>query len=298
MRKAFTLLVVAFLTATLWGQTPQKMSYQAVIRNANGALVTNTQIGMEINIRQDSISGNIVYTETQTPTTNANGLVSIEIGGSAGFSTINWGASTYYIETRTAIVSPLTNYTITGASQLLSVPYALHAKTAESVTTGGDFTHSIGELFGGGIVIAVWKENGVEHGLIASLTDLSYVAPYSNYTNVSIGYTAQSPTDGQANTSAIITQGSVYGAGLLCENYSSGGFIDWYLPAAWELYECFKTAYIVNSILGTTNGFKFSSYWSSTESSSNYAYSMNFRIGVIIDNFKGDSYNVRAVRRF
>ena len=134
MRKLITLLVAVLLTATVWAQAPQKMSYQAVIRDGSGLLVTNQVIGMEINIHQGSTSGTIVYTETQTPTTNANGLVSIEIGGGAGFNTINWATNTYYIETKTAVVAPLTTYTITGVSQLLSVPYALHAKTAESFT--------------------------------------------------------------------------------------------------------------------------------------------------------------------
>jgi hypothetical protein len=72
-------------------------------------------------------------TETQTPTTNANGLVSIEIGGGTGFNIIDWAIDTYYIETKTDPTGG-TTYTITGTSQLLSVPYALHAKTAESFT--------------------------------------------------------------------------------------------------------------------------------------------------------------------
>jgi hypothetical protein len=136
MKRIFTVFAVILLTASVFAQTPEKMSYQAVIRNSSDQLVTNTQIGMEINIRQGSPSGTIVYTETQTPTTNANGLVSIEIGGGAGFSEINWANDSYFIETKTAIVAPFTSYTITGTSQLLSVPYALHAKTAETVTGG------------------------------------------------------------------------------------------------------------------------------------------------------------------
>ena len=133
MRKLFTFLAAVLLTATIWAQSPEKMSYQAVIRNSSDALVTNTLIGMEINIRQGSPSGTIVYTETQTPTTNANGLVSIEIGGGTGFNSIDWANDTYYIETKTDPAGG-TTYTITGTSQLLSVPYALHAKTAETFT--------------------------------------------------------------------------------------------------------------------------------------------------------------------
>lgn len=140
MKKLFTFMVAVFLTATLWAQSPEKMSYQAVIRNSSEALVTNTTVGMQISILQGSASGTAVYVETQVPTTNANGLVSLEIGAgtveSGDFATIDWANGPYFIKTETAVEAPLTTYTITGTSQLLSVPYALHAKTAESVTGG------------------------------------------------------------------------------------------------------------------------------------------------------------------
>ncbi len=137
MKKVFAIFnVFLFASLAVQAQTPEKMSYQAVIRNSSNALVPNTQIGMEINIRQDSSTGVIVYTETHTPTTNATGLVSIEIGGGAGFNTINWGSDDFYIEIKTAIVAPLTTYTNISTSQLLSVPYALHAKTADTIIGG------------------------------------------------------------------------------------------------------------------------------------------------------------------
>ena len=106
------------------------MSYQAVIRNSSGQLVTNHAVGIKITIMQGSASGAVVSTETQTATTNANGLVSIEIGGNAGFNAINWASGTYFIKTETDPTGG-TNYTIAGTSQLLAVPYALHAKTVE-----------------------------------------------------------------------------------------------------------------------------------------------------------------------
>ncbi|MDA3882080.1 MAG: DUF1566 domain-containing protein [Bacteroidales bacterium] len=296
MKKLFTILAAVLLTATLWAQSPEKMSYQAVIRNSSDVLVTNTQIGMEINIRQGSVSGTVVYTETQTPTTNANGLVSIEIGGGTGFNTIDWAIDIYYIETKTDPAGG-TNYTITGTSQLLSVPYALHAKTAETVTGGGGFTHYVGELFGGGIVVSVWKESGVEHGLIASLTDVSASAQWSSITSTEIGAPAQSPIDGQANTTAIVDQGDVSGAAYLCDNYSSGGFTDWYLPATWELTQCYNAAFVVNTILGD-DGFQFAYYWSSTEDINNNAWAQDFGGGTLDNGLKGANLRVRAVRRF
>jgi len=92
---------------------------------------------MQISILQGSTSGTAIYKETQTPTTNVNGLVSLEIGDgtvvSDDFSTIDWANGSYFIKTDTDPAGG-TNYTITGTSQLLSVPYALHAKTAESIS--------------------------------------------------------------------------------------------------------------------------------------------------------------------
>jgi hypothetical protein len=140
MKRLFTIITAVLLTLTTWAQSPQKMSYQAVIRNSLDQLVTNHAVGMRISILQGSSSGTVVYVETQIPTTNANGLVSIEIGGGAGFDAINWANYTFFIKTET---DPLggTSYTITGTSQLLSVPYALHAKTVasypETDPTGG-----------------------------------------------------------------------------------------------------------------------------------------------------------------
>ena len=132
MKRIYTILAAVLITASVFAQAPQKMTYQSVIRDNNSTLITSTQVGIEINIYQGSATGTLVYTETQTPTTNVNGLLSIEIGGQTGFDTITWANGPYFIKTN---IDPTNSgtYTITGVSQLLSVPYALHAKTAESI---------------------------------------------------------------------------------------------------------------------------------------------------------------------
>jgi len=135
MRKILAILLAVLLMASVFAQTPQKMSYQAVIRNSSNLLVTNHAVGMKISILQGSATGTLVYTETQTPTTNANGLVSIEIGGETGFDAINWASGSYFMKTETDPDGG-TNYTIAGTSQLLSVPFALHSKTADNVSGG------------------------------------------------------------------------------------------------------------------------------------------------------------------
>jgi hypothetical protein len=302
MKKLFTILLAVFLTATVWAQSPNKMSYQAVIRNSSDALVTNTQIGLEVNIRQGTTSGTVVYTETQTPSTNANGLVSIEIGGGSGFNTIDWANGPYFIETKTDPAGG-TNYTITGTSQLLSVPYALYAANAGTATGGGNFTHYIGEEYGGGVIFHLWKDNaGVEHGLIVALTDQSISQAWSNVTSAEIGTSAQSSWDGLSNSNSIVGQaGHTSSAAKLCLDLVSGGQSDWYLPSIQELNMLWNNYYTVNRALSQISGatqLSNSVYWSSSEFTNYLACGFNFYYGYTLDYNKSNTYCVRAVRAF
>jgi uncharacterized protein (TIGR02145 family) len=135
MKKLLTLSMVILTSFNSFAQIPQKMSYQAVIRDHNNVLIANQTIGMQISILQGSATGTPVFVETQTPNTNANGLVTIEIGGgtpvSGTFNGIDWSTGTYFIKTETDPFGN-TNYTITGTSQLLSVPYAFYANTTSN----------------------------------------------------------------------------------------------------------------------------------------------------------------------
>ena len=133
MKQIITSLLTLFITVSLFAQAPNNLSYQAVIRNSSNALVTSSPVGMQISILQGSASGTPVYVETQTTTTNSNGLASIAIGSgtvvSGTFALIDWSSGPYYIKTETD-PSGGSNYSITGTSQLMSVPYALYAKRA------------------------------------------------------------------------------------------------------------------------------------------------------------------------
>ena len=137
MKKCFIILAVVFFTAAVWAQVPDLMSYQAVIRNSNGELHANAGIGMQISILQESDDGQAVFVERHFPETNENGLVSVKIGGgtavSGSFMAIEWGSGAYFIKTEIDLTGGA-SYTITGTSQMLSVPYALHAKSAAELT--------------------------------------------------------------------------------------------------------------------------------------------------------------------
>lgn len=194
--------------------------------------------------------------------------------------------------------------------------YYYYNGTAWAALTGSSssgFTHYIGELFGGGIVVAVWKEAGVEKGLIASLVDMQtsgagYTMAWSGNTSVLIGATAHSPIDGQTNTNAIIGQSgggnTADKAATVCDAYTNtetgtGTYSDWYLPAAWELNQCYNAAFVVNTIVGAANGLKFATYWNSTEDCSTTAWGQGFSLGYSYGALKEyNTFRVRAVRRF
>ena len=160
MKKLLPLFIVEVLTLSVLAQAPEKMSYQAVIRNVNGALVVNQAVGMRISILKGSATGTAVYVETQTPTTNENGLATIEIGGgtliSGTFAGINWSTGPYFMKTETDPAGG-TSYTIVGTTLLLSVPYALHAKKVENGFSGNfnDLTNRPSTTYGYGITDAV-----------------------------------------------------------------------------------------------------------------------------------------------
>ena len=141
MKKAKLMLLLAatIFQLSLLAQAPQKFSYQAVVKNASNNLVTNHAVGLKLSIL--NASSTVVYCETQTPVTNANGLISVEVGAgtviSGTMAGIAWSSSTYSLKSE---IDPAggTTYSISGTSSLLSVPYALHAKTVDGLTTALD----------------------------------------------------------------------------------------------------------------------------------------------------------------
>jgi hypothetical protein len=136
LTKTFTILAFALITSSIFSQSPDRMSYQAIIRNSNGEIIVSESISLRISILQGSLNGDVVYVETHSTETNENGIISIEIGTGTtiyDFSDIDWTKGSFFIKTETD-PNGTTNYTIIGTSQLLSVPFALHANTADSIT--------------------------------------------------------------------------------------------------------------------------------------------------------------------
>ena len=181
MKKIYSILTLVLLTASVFltqqatAQAPQKMSYQAVIRNSSNALLVNTAVGIKISVLQGTASGTAVYVETQTATTNANGLVSIQIGtGTAStgtFAGIDWSPGPYFIKTETDPAGG-TYYTITGTQEMLSVPFAMYAAKSGDATTmgaiGGSSSTNGGTITAG--VLSLAPADGSNGGIVTNGT--------------------------------------------------------------------------------------------------------------------------------
>jgi hypothetical protein len=260
MKKIYFMLIAIFITATTFAQAPEKMSYQAVIRDGGGNLVANQGIGMQISILKSTASGTAVYVETHTPTSNINGLVTLEIGAGSNpsgvFADIDWSNDTYFIKTETDLTGG-SGYTISGTSQLLSVPFALHAKTvAQPVYTVNTFYAELG-----GYVIEV--SDGGKHGIVVAMQNQGLSSWYES--NDICNNAANHDVDGAK-------------------------FKDWRLPTKREL----SLMYAVKAAITTPNG----RYWSSTEGFYDSAWFHSFSNDTTSNLAKNIPSNVRVVRVF
>ena len=308
-------------------QVPQYISYQAIVSDTAGNPVEGP-VALRVSILHKSDTGKAVYTERHEREADKNGLVSLSIGKGdiiyqGELDTINWSDGPYFARIE---MTPGRGYIypISTTSELLSVPFAFFALKADSVSnsyteTDPRFSESvssgisaedtarwnalskeaqfrIGDLYQGGIIFYI--EPGGEHGLIASLNDVSTNTPWS----VSVTITgAQSSFNGSENTASIVTLGAGDYAAYRCDTLTYGGYNDWYLPAADEVHLLFRARYVINKILDEdqdpkTVGLLVNHYWSSTEISADEA--IVYIRGSSSYGMKNAPASVRAIRAF
>lgn len=134
IKLTITVFLLALCTQT-FAQAPNGLNYQAVVRNASGQAITDQSVSYRFNILEGSAVGTEVYSEDHSVTTDDRGLVNMVIGEgstSDNFEDIDWGSDNYFLEVEVD-ENGGSNYTTLGSSQFMSVPYAMHAKTAEDV---------------------------------------------------------------------------------------------------------------------------------------------------------------------
>ncbi len=137
MKKSILTIIVSVISSlVLFAQAPEMFKYQTVVRNNSGDIVKNQNVALRVSIVQGNENGTAVYSETHHKATNEFGLLNLEIGdgtvNSGSFSEIDWSEGPFFVSVE---LDPNNgnNFVFMGTSQLLSVPFALHANTAEEL---------------------------------------------------------------------------------------------------------------------------------------------------------------------
>ena len=144
-KKILPLLLCCALIATAYAQAPESINYQAVARNSGGNVLANQPVGLRFTIHTGTAGGTVVYQETGTASTNQFGLFTFNIGTGTvvqgTFSTVDWGSEAKFLQVD---IDPAggSSYTNMGTSQMMSVPYALYAKSAGALNLPLDTTIS------------------------------------------------------------------------------------------------------------------------------------------------------------
>ena len=143
MKSFLTLSIHLLITSFLFAQAPQGIPYQVVLRNADGTVMASSAANMVFMIHDGSATGTVVYQESHTLTSNAQGLVTCVVGNGVvsqgNFANINWGSGTKFLHV-------MMGTTDLGTQQMLSVPYALYSNgvrmrasaTGDTLTIGGN----------------------------------------------------------------------------------------------------------------------------------------------------------------
>ena len=319
-----SLVAIATLSLSSFGQAPEGFKYQAVVRDAGNTILNNQSVGMRMTIQQGSIGGTAVYQETFSTTTNAYGLVNLEIGNgtvvTGTFATIDWANGPYFIETAVDVTGG-TSYAVMGTSQLMSVPYALYAKTSGNGQgpvgpqgpqgqAGADGIDGVTGPQGpagadgqGGVTTAGTNVTITGSGTVSDPYVVNANGGTPTYT-IGLwpelgGYVFWVSADGKHGLVAETQdQGytSWYEAQNLISNPSNHSvngqkFRDWRMPTRFELNEM----YVQRVAIG---GFASNGYWSSTEGYYGYAWGQSFTNGFQVDGDNDFNYYVRSVRAF
>lgn len=312
IRFIYLAVVTGVLTCTTYKpgltQTPLSFRYQAVVQNATGDVIGNKKVSFLVTILKGAIDRERVYSEFHSLNTDQFGMVSMAIGkGNPLFGSlvnIDWGQGEYFLKVEMDEEGG-THFKTLGETQLLSVPYALHARTAENTDDAdADPANELQTLSINGRELSISGGNKVILPIAAPDPALPvpiafrgrniYVYPVDNGADVVFGTFeatgATSDFDGKANTQQLIhAYGSGSYAARACEDLEAFGYDDWYLPSRAELDAIFKQSYLIQDYAQDF-------YWSSTETAANKAYALNLLTGELRELTKNQSLQCRCVR--
>ena len=132
MKKLLLLFAGLIISVAAFAQFPQKINYQAVVRNNAGDPISSQNVSLRLSILNGA-AGAALYSETHSVTTNNFGLVNLQIGNgtpvTGTFNTIDWSLGNRHLKIEADVAGGST-YTTLSTTELVSVPYALSAASS------------------------------------------------------------------------------------------------------------------------------------------------------------------------
>lgn len=233
---------LALCTSALLAQVPNSFNYQSIVRDGFGALVSSQQLGVKVSIVRDSLGGNVQYSETHSPTTNSNGLFSIQIGeGNATtgvFDSIGWESGGLYYQVEVDMQGG-TNYALNSFQPFTSVAYAKHSRSSEMAAFSDTAEFAQNGMPSGGNKNELLYYNGAEwdklskgkNGQVLTLCGDSLVWTYGQC----------EPSGGWNPKGAYIDSVGAGQGCVVCDNYSVGEYF--------SLDDGYTTYLVVDKIL-------------------------------------------------
>ncbi|NDA64943.1 MAG: hypothetical protein EBX50_23395, partial [Chitinophagia bacterium] len=239
---------------------PNRFNYQSVVRDTSGQLVVNQPVGIRISLQRGPQMTNL-YTETHHLNTNSNGLLTTIIGSGQPtlglIDTIDWSLGNVFVKTEIDPTGGI-NYSLLSTREMLSVPFALHARSADVPGPPGpqgpvgprgipgESGHGmsqieccspelyIGKYHQGGIIFCL--DSTKQHGLVVHMEYIPTTSTSWSHTNCQVNGTSIICGSGQQNTLNIISQcADTMNYAIQCSNFVFDGYSDWYLPSLGEL---------------------------------------------------------------
>jgi len=133
MKRVLIFFILFILCSGGYGQKPESFLYQVSIRNNRGEIIPSRLVSFRLSILSGNPSGPVVFAETQTTTTNRDGIASLSVGNGSdkisSVSAIDWNASAYFIKVE-ADTSGGENYRHLFTTELLNIPFEEQKKSS------------------------------------------------------------------------------------------------------------------------------------------------------------------------
>jgi uncharacterized protein (TIGR02145 family) len=223
--KQLVFVLAALLSVAMHAQVPQGIPYQAVLRDAQGNPSNSQAVEVKFSLHDITADGVVVYEETHATNTNAIGLFSLTFGAGVAtignFASINWSNGFKFLQVQTNIGN---GYVDNGTQQLMSVPYALHAQTA-NVQVADNGISRVSE-FGDTLFLANGNFLIIPEISNANYRTTKHSCGYDNIHNNDLTYNEFIDQEGNTYKSIIIGNQEWMAENLKTSTYRNGDAIE------------------------------------------------------------------------